>query len=269
MDGTKNVIRTNFDLLNRLPALSFLSADELRELGRALHSRNFSKGEVILPEEVLTEGVHFLLAGVAKITCLNRSDSRVTVALLAPGPILEFLSSPVSPWHFRCEAHSDCRVGHLSWDQFDAVTRAVSQSALRKFHENNLMQWYRWSLTFLGLDLHKRLAFVLRQLCSIFGVEESRGTLLRIPISQKDLAELVGATRPRVTEQLGKLERERVVIRQGRQLIVRLDRIENFSDGPRPEGNRSFAKVSSPVQFQKQALRYDSRSTKAAASANN
>ncbi len=268
MDKTPNAKRNDLDLLNRLAPLSFLSADELRELARAIHSRNFSKGEVIFPEEALTEGVHFLLTGVAKITCLNRSNSRVTVALLAPGPIPGFLSSPVSPWHFRCEAHSDCRVGHLGWNQFDVVTRAASQSALRTFHENNLMQWYRWSLTFLGFDLHERLAFVLRQLCSIFGVEESRGTLLRIPISQKDLADLVRATRPRVTEHLGKLERERVVIRQGRQLIVRLDRIENFTDGPVSERNRSFAKVSAPTHFQKQAHRYDPRSTREAASAN-
>ena len=131
------------------------------------------------------------------------------------------------------------------------------------------MQWYRWSLTFLGLDLHERLAFVLRQLCSIFGIEESRGILLRIPISQKDLADLVGATRPRVTEQLGKLEREGVVIRQGRQLIVRLDRIENFTDGPLPERNGSFAKVSAPMPFQKEGHRYPRHSMTAAASSNN
>ena len=140
VDKSKNANRSDLDLLCRLTPLSFLSADELRELARALHSRNFRKGEVIFPEEALTEGVHFLLAGVAKITCLNRGRVRVTVALLAPGPIPEFLSSPVSRWHFRCEAHSDCRVGHLGWDQFDAITRAASQSALRTFHENNLMQ---------------------------------------------------------------------------------------------------------------------------------
>ena len=159
----------------------------------------------------LTTGVHILLAGVAKITCLNRGGTRVTVALLAPGPIPEFLSSLGSRWHFRCEAYRDCRVGHLDWNQFDAITKATSQAALRTFHEDNLRQWYGWSLTFLGLDLHGRLAFALRQLCSIFGVEESRGTLLLIAVSQRDLANLVGASRPRVTEHLAKLERERVL----------------------------------------------------------
>jgi hypothetical protein len=35
-----------------------------------------------------------------------------------------------------------------------------------------------------------------------FGVEDSRGTLLRVSFSHKDIASIVGASRPRVTEQL-------------------------------------------------------------------
>jgi len=138
---------------------------------------------------------------------------------------------------------------------------------LRTFHENNLRQWYRWSLGFLGLDLHERLAFALRQLCSVFGVEESRGTLLRIAVSQKDLADLVGASRPRVTEHLAKLERERVLMRQGRQLIVRLDRMENLSIS-RPERSASVAKAGTPALFRKEDHRRHRHSMAVAVSTN-
>jgi len=268
VDGHKNSIRTDFDLLGRLQALAFLSADELRELANSLRFANYRKGEVIFLEETLTAGVHILLTGAAKITCLNRCDRRVTVAILAPGPIPEFLSSPGSRWHFRCEAYRDCRVGYLNWDQFDAITKATSQAALRTFHENNLRQWYCWSLSFLGLDLHERLAFALRQLCSVFGVEESRGTLLLIAVSQKDLADLVGASRPRVTEHLAKLERERVLVRQGRQLIVRLDRIENLCVSPWPERSASDAKAGASARFRKEGHRQQRHSIAAAVSPN-
>jgi CRP/FNR family transcriptional regulator len=252
MDRHQNAINSNFDLLNRLKSLSFLSPVELRELASSLHSANFSSGEITFSEEALATGVHFVLRGVAKITCLNRSDGRVTVALLAPGPIPEFLSSPVSRWHFRCEAYSDCRIGRIGWDQFDVITKATAQSALRTFHENNLMQWYRWSLSFLGLDLRERLVFTLRQLCSNFGVAESRGTLLRIAVSHKDLADLVGASRPRVTEHLAELEREHVLIRQGRQLIVCLDKIENLTNVPAPDTDHSWAEARIRPYFPKE-----------------
>ena len=74
----------------------------------------------------------------------------------------------------------------------------------------------------------------LLELCSDFGVEESRGTLLRVSFSHQDIANLVGASRPRVTEHLAQLEREHLVIRQGRQMIIRADKIETGIGMPPP-----------------------------------
>ena len=53
----------------------------------------------------------------------------------------------------------------------------------------------------------------------------SRGTLLKASFSHQDIADLVGASRPRVTEHLAQLEREHLIIRQGRQLIVCVDKL--------------------------------------------
>ncbi len=247
MDRLKNAACTDFDLLNRMKLLSFLSPAALHELAFSLYSENFRRRAVILPEEELAASVHFLLRGVAKITWLNPSGQRVTIALLAPGPIPQFGSLPVSRWHFRCEAHSDCRVGSLSWDQFDIITREAPQSALRTFNENNLMLWYR----FFGasLDLRDRLLFTLLQLCSIFGVTESRGTLLRVALTHDDLAGIVGASRPRVTEYLAEFERKHLLIRQGRRLIVRLDKIENSIGVRLPKMNESCAKAGAQPHF--------------------
>ncbi len=237
MDRQTNAAPTDFDFLNQLKPLSFLSTGALRELAMGLSAANFRRREVILPEEELAVGVHILLRGVAKITCLNPAGQRVAIALLAPGPIPHFVSLPVSRWHFRCEAHSDCRVGSVSWEHFDVITRDAPRSELRRFHENNLTQWYR----FFGgsLDLRERLLFTLLQLCSIFGVKESRGTLLRVLISHDDLAGLVGATRPRVTEHLAEFEREHLLVRQGRQMIVRLDKLERSIAVPPHKSNDS------------------------------
>ena len=81
------------------------------------------------------------------------------------------------------------------------------------------------SSSFLDLDLHERIAITLLELASDFGIKESRGTLLKASFSHQDIADLVGASRPRVTEHLAQLEREHLIIRQGRQLIVRVDKL--------------------------------------------
>jgi Crp-like helix-turn-helix domain len=91
-----------------------------------------------------------------------------------------------------------------------------------------LQQCYRLLLrssSFLNLDLHERIAITLLELASDFEIKESRGTLLKSSFSHQHIADLVGASRPRVTEHLGQLEREHLIIRQGRQFIVRIDKI--------------------------------------------
>jgi CRP-like cAMP-binding protein len=91
-----------------------------------------------------------------------------------------------------------------------------------------LKHWYRLlvrSSSFLNLSSHERIATALLELCTVFGVEESRGTLLRVPFSPKDIANLGGASRPRVTEHLARLEREQFVIRQERQMVVQVAKL--------------------------------------------
>jgi CRP-like cAMP-binding protein len=221
---------TDLERLGRLNALSWLSLSELTRLVEILSLANFRRHEVIVSEDALATDAHILLTGAANVTCLNVRGERVTVALVAPGPIPEFPLLPVSRWSFQCEAYTDCRVGSLGWDRFGAISFDSAQLAFRRFHQTNLRQWYRLFLrgsSFLSLDLHERIALTLLELCSDFGVEESRGTLLKIVLSHRQLANLVGASRPRVTEHLARLEGEGLVVRQGRQLVVRADRLGN------------------------------------------
>src|SRR5208282_4233861 len=215
---------SDLDRLRRLKSLSWLSASELAVLAGGLVPANFKRHEVIAREATLASDAHFLLSGVANISCLNARGDRVTVALLAPGPIPKFPAMPTSLYGFQSEAHTDCRVGRLSWERFNAIASQAPQSAFMNFHEGSLKQWYRLLIrgsSFLSLDLHERIGIALLELCSDFGVEETRGTLLRVSFSHRELANLVGASRPRVTEHLVQLEREGLVVRQGRQLVVR------------------------------------------------
>src|SRR5580700_7452590 len=219
---------TDLDRLSRLKALSWLSPSELKLLASALSLSNYKRHALILRDVAVAQGAHILLAGIARITCRSSSNERVTVALLAPGPIPAFPALPLSQSGFQCEAYNDCRVGTVSWADFGGITPNAPESAFKQFHSNDLKHWYRLLLrssSFLNLSLQERIATALLELCADFGVEESRGTLLRVPFSHKDIANLIGASRPRVTEHLARLEREQFVIRQERQMVVQVAKL--------------------------------------------
>ena len=221
---------TDLNLLRHVKDLSWLSTAEMTNLADGLAMGNFKRHEVILGDARLVTEAYILLSGVANISCLNAKSERVIVALIPPGPIPDFPFQPDNRWHFQCEAYSNCRLGSLSWEQFSIITTAASRSAFSQFHQSNLTHWYRLLMrgsSLLSLGLHERLGMTLLELCSDFGIEDSRGILLRIAFSHKDLASLVGASRPRVTEHLAQLEREHLVFRQGRQLIVNVGLLES------------------------------------------
>jgi CRP-like cAMP-binding protein len=221
---------TDLNLLRHVKDLSWLSTAEMTNLADGLAMGNYKRHEVILGDARLVTEAYILLSGVANISCLNAKSERVIVALIPPGPIPDFPFQPNNRWHFQCEAYSNCRLGSLSWEQFSIITTAASRSAFTQFHQSNLTHWYRLLMrgsSLLSLGLHERLGMTLLELCSDFGIEDSRGILLRIAFSHKDLASLVGASRPRVTEHLAQLEHEHLVFRQGRQLIVNVGLLES------------------------------------------
>jgi CRP-like cAMP-binding protein len=224
MNIIKTLRETDLEKLGRLKIFSWLSAAEVELLGRSLEMRNFARNEVIFREsEVNNSEAHVLVTGIARITCLNGRSERVTVALIAPGAIPEFPALSANRFDFRCEAYSNCRIGVMDWSGFEGVTANGRESAFRKFHQNDLKHWYRLFLRssgLLNLDLHDRVAITMLDLCDDFGIEDARGTLLKVSFSHKDIASIVGASRPRVTEHLGQLERDHYLFRQGRQFIV-------------------------------------------------
>ena len=86
---------------------------------------------------------------------------------------------------------------------------------------------------FVGLSVRERLAGALLELAMKFGAEDSRGILLTLKVTHADLAELVGASRQRTTEQLNDFENERVILRDGRRLIIVPDRLRELVAGLR------------------------------------
>jgi len=127
LNEKKSSRETDLERLSQLKALSWLSPSELTLLVRALTMANYKRHAVILSEVALAQDAHILLAGIARITCHNARNERVTVALLAPGPIPEFPALPLSQSGFQCEAYNDCRVGTVSCNDFDGITPQCSR----------------------------------------------------------------------------------------------------------------------------------------------
>jgi len=225
--------------LHKLTSLSWLEPEKLKKLSAALAFRKVKKHDVIFYDKEIANQMYLLLSGVAKLTLLGKDHERVLVALVAAGEVFgvsSLLAEMQRP--FRCDAFTDCRVGVISPELFVDIVLGIPFADFSQTMECTVGRWWGMVLrytSFLGLGLRERLAAALLELASKFGVRDARGTILSLPLTHEDLAELVGASRQRITEHLNEFERQRVILREGRRLIVLP---EKLSDYVRPDIER-------------------------------
>ena len=99
--------------------------------------------------------------------------------------------------------------------RFIEISLGIESSDFKRMADIYLVRWDLVQLrcsNFMGCTLVERLALALLELAENFGVEDPLGLRLTVSTRHKDLAELVGASRPRVTEYLNEFERKRMII---------------------------------------------------------
>jgi CRP/FNR family transcriptional regulator len=227
------VINAQLDwkVLGRLKTLSWLSQDQLQGLAQSLTLEKVKRRNTIFFEGESSNRIYVLLSGVAKLSFQNREE-RVLVGLVGPGEIFGVSSLlPHATRPFRCDAFSDCSVGIARPETFVGLVLGVPLERFSRTLEVTVARWWimlqRYT-NFVGLSVRERLAGALLELAMKFGAEDSRGILLTLKVTHADLAELVGASRQRTTEQLNDFENEHVILRDGRRLIIVPDRLREL-----------------------------------------
>jgi CRP-like cAMP-binding protein len=218
----------DLQLMRRLRCLAWLSAAQLQRLHDSMSARSVEPGEVICREQGRpSPDTHILLLGTAQLNYISAPRSRA-VAILPPGVVFQFPLMPieVAPG-FELVALAKCRVAAVPTDQFIRITLGIASDDYTKIRgtlENHLGGVLARYTNFVGLSMERRVVLALLELSRDFGVADARGSLLRITFTHQQLADLAGASRARVTKALLNLDGERVITRQGRQLILDLSK---------------------------------------------
>jgi CRP-like cAMP-binding protein len=221
---------SDLQLLGRLKGLAWLSSGQLKDLDESMTIRNVKHKDVIFEERgVRSQDTYILLSGTAELCHLDGTRSRV-IAVLSPGLIFRMpLMAPGLDHTFRWTALSDCRVAQLTTSSFINISLGIRAADFLKVADFENQRWgYLMGRypSFVGLGLHGRVAVALLELSVEFGVQETRGILIRVALSQRQLADLVGASRAKVGQVLRDLERKKIVVRDGHHLAVVRRRLE-------------------------------------------
>jgi CRP-like cAMP-binding protein len=212
--------------LKSCPLFERLTPEERGRLEAHSRARTFSRGAVVYCPDELGETVLLLTRGRIKIMALTPDGHEAILAFIEPGEIFgELAVLDEAPRNEHAEAVQDSHVlaiprEDLLWllsrrpDIALSITKLIGLR-LRRI-ENRLK-------SILFRSTRERTVAVLLELLDTHGRVLGRRGEISIRLSHQELANLIGATRERVTVTLGQLQREGLIEINRRRIVI-LDR---------------------------------------------
>jgi CRP/FNR family transcriptional regulator, cyclic AMP receptor protein len=195
-------------------------------------TRDYAPGTVLLREGERGAHVLVLVKGLVKVTATSPEGHLSLLAIRTAGDLVgELASMDDEPRIATVTAAGPVRARVVGQAEFwryltrhPDVALAVSGSVGAK------LRWAtRRRIDFASHEVHVRLARVLIELATTYGTDQGE---IGVPLSQPELAALVGAAEPTVHRALAHLRKENIVATGYRRVVVRDHlRLKAIADG--------------------------------------
>ncbi len=213
-------------LTRQIPGLMRLPQAALDALGRELEFRRPSPHVILFFENEISYDIHIVLRGLATVTVLDSRARRILLEVLGPGDLVGDV--PFMPealrGRLRCDALHECLVGKIDCRRmaeilFEMPFERVAHAAAFLFGA-----WpERLARTALvrGWPLRERLLGTLSYLAGRFGVQNELGKIVNLPLTHADLADLVAASRPKVSYHMRLLQKQGLLVHERHRIVLR------------------------------------------------
>lgn len=187
-------------------------------------ARSFAAGEVLLRYGDPTNHVLLLVHGWVRVSVSARDGQEILCGLRGPGDVLGDLAAMHGwPRTATVSALEDVRVVQLTSARFVASLheRPGIAVAMVKQMAARLREAEAARIDFATLGVDQRVAAYLRRLADQHGILGRDGVVIRMPVTQQDIANRVGASRRAVARSMALLRERRIVCTARRRIVLR------------------------------------------------
>lgn len=201
----------------------FLSDEDRQALAEiAAAPRSLKAGVDLVSEGVRTDSIHLLTSGWACRYKTTRDGARQIIGLVVPSDICNLDSFMLDKVDFGVRTLSMATAVGLSRDRVRAlgaerpgITRAFTWFAIV---ENAILG--EWALSLGRQTALQRLARLLCELSMRLGDGHGDGAGFKLPVTQEQLADILGMTAVHVNRMMKQLRADSVIVAEGRQITV-------------------------------------------------
>jgi CRP-like cAMP-binding protein len=209
--------------LHNFDWLSELSSMETARLQKRSVRREYAPAEMIFRPMPHPESVYLLERGRVRIFRLSPSGSETTFGYVNPGEIFgelaAFSDRPRESFAEAVQSSTVWRIRREALQEIIAVHPAIVAEVTKQVG-TRLKRIESRVENLVFRDVRSRVACILLELAEDFGRTDKRGLTIDLPLSQKELATLVGATRQSVNASLRELRHEGFVARNRERFVL-------------------------------------------------
>jgi len=195
----------------------------LHEAAAVTVERRYARGEAIFGEGDPGNALYVLTEGAVKLARGYAEGKEATVMLLGPWEVFGELAFGCRAYQYaRAEALSACRVRKVPKVFVERVAKSRPEVALKMMD----LRWLELSRhrevagCLLPHKAESRLAKLLPILARKFGEEEEGRLVIRLRLTQEELAKMISSTRESVTHALTNLRQRGVLALVGGHLVI-------------------------------------------------
>ncbi|HLE82662.1 MAG TPA: Crp/Fnr family transcriptional regulator [Dehalococcoidia bacterium] len=214
---------TAASVLGQMPLFSVLTSEQREALAQRVTPRLYQAGQVIFHQGDPGLSLYVIEAGQVKIVLPSEEGKEALLAVLGPGDFFGELSLfDGQPRSATAVAVSTTRAYTLDCSSFLDFLQSRPQAAigLGVVLAARLRQMDERLSELAFLDLPGRMARRLLEMAESHGSQVPEGLVFDLPLSQEALGELVGATRQSVNKVLGQWQRQGILRRQRRRILL-------------------------------------------------
>lgn len=211
------------ELLQSVSIFWDLNEDELGHIADKMVAKHFENGNYIFLEDSEGEQCFFVLEGSVKVTRLSKDGREVILAMLNEGDFFGEMSLlDGESRSANVIALEKTKVLTLDRNDFIEVVNDYPQIAVQLLKElaRRLRKSDRQIASLSLSDAEKRIALCIIRFADEQGlIQNGKVSIPKTPI-QQDIANMAGTSRETVSRALGLLEKEDLIERNGRELMI-------------------------------------------------
>lgn len=212
------------DALGRIAWMGLLDGEEQRLVERESRRLEFERGETVFAPTPEPQSVYVLESGLVRIYRLDDSGAETTFGYVAPGEVFgELTAFGAHPRESFAGASLASVVHRFGRAAFERLVRARPERMMAVTQQiaERLKRMESRLEHLVFDDVRSRLASILLELAHDFGERRDSEVVIRLPLTQSEIATLIGATRQTVNATLAELRGEGLVERDGGRVVLR------------------------------------------------